>query len=140
MTMLSLLPQFRRTLTLSLKFLFSFTSAHLVNSFAKYAAGSGISEIKCILAGFVMHGYLGLSTFVIKSLTLVRRSLRVFLYGCSNAVNQPLVIASGLSVGKEGPSVHVACAIGNVIARLFPRFSRSEGYSSMSHWSHFRRC
>ncbi|KAG8977408.1 glycerol ethanol, ferric requiring protein [Tulasnella sp. 425] len=89
--------------------LFAYTAAHLVRSFAPYAAGSGISEIKCIISGFVMKGYLGLGTLVIKSLTL------------------PLVIASGLSVGKEGPSVHVACCIGNVVARLFPRFARSQG-------------
>ncbi|KAG9124943.1 glycerol ethanol, ferric requiring protein [Ceratobasidium sp. 392] len=92
-----------------LAMLFSLMAAHLVDSFAKYAAGSGISEIKCILAGFVMKGYLGLSTLIIKSLTL------------------PLVIASGLAVGKEGPSVHVACCIGNVVARMFSRFSRSQG-------------
>ncbi|KAF9786964.1 Cl-channel protein [Thelephora terrestris] len=88
---------------------FAFTAAHLVRSLAKYAAGSGISEIKCILAGFVMKGYLGAWTFVIKSLTL------------------PLVIASGLSVGKEGPSVHVACCIGSLVAGLFTRFSHSQG-------------
>lgn len=40
---------------------------------------------------------------------------------------QPLVIASGLSVGKEGPSVHVACCIGFVVAGLFGRFSHSHG-------------
>ena len=51
--------------------MFSFAAAHLVRSLAKYAAGSGISEIKCILGGFVMKGYLGPWTFVIKSLTLV---------------------------------------------------------------------
>ncbi|KAH8119059.1 chloride channel [Phellopilus nigrolimitatus] len=89
--------------------LFSFISAHLVKSFSKYAAGSGISEIKCILAGFIMKGYLGVWTLAVKSLTL------------------PLVIASGLSVGKEGPSVHVACCIGYVVARLFGNFSRSQG-------------
>ncbi|CDO69146.1 hypothetical protein BN946_scf185042.g48 [Trametes cinnabarina] len=89
--------------------LFSFVAAHLVRSLAKYAAGSGISEIKCIIAGFVMKGFLGFWTFLIKSVTL------------------PLVIASGLSVGKEGPSVHVACCIGNLIASLFKRFSRSQG-------------
>jgi len=88
---------------------FSFTAAHLVRSIAKYAAGSGISEIKCILGGFVMKGYLGFGTFFIKSMTL------------------PLVIASGLSVGKEGPSVHVACCIGNLVASLFKRYSRSQG-------------
>ncbi|KAH9083912.1 voltage-gated chloride channel [Lactarius deliciosus] len=87
---------------------FSFVASHLVRSLAKYAAGSGISEIKCILSGFVMQGFLGFWTFLIKSLTL------------------PLVIASGLSVGKEGPSVHVACAIGNLVASQFGRFSRSQ--------------
>ncbi|KAG8214257.1 chloride channel 5 [Butyriboletus roseoflavus] len=74
---------------------------------ALYAAGSGISEIKCILAGFVMKGFLGFGTFFIKSLTL------------------PLIIASGLSVGKEGPSVHVACCIGYLVAGWSRRFSRS---------------
>lgn len=53
------------------KAMFSFIAAHFVKSFAKYAAGSGISEIKCILAGFVMKGYLGIWTLAIKSLTLV---------------------------------------------------------------------
>ncbi|KAL4073717.1 chloride channel [Scleroderma citrinum] len=88
---------------------FSFVAAHLVRTMAKYAAGSGISEIKCILAGFVMKGFLGFATFCIKSITL------------------PLVIASGLSVGKEGPSVHVACCVGAVVANCFQRFSRSQG-------------
>ncbi|KAF9227018.1 Cl-channel protein [Gyrodon lividus] len=88
--------------------MFAFVAAHLVRTMAKYAAGSGISEIKCILAGFIMQGFLGFATFFIKSLTL------------------PLVIASGLSVGKEGPSVHVACCIGAIVASWFQRFSRSE--------------
>uniref|UniRef100_V5EZW5 Chloride channel protein n=1 Tax=Kalmanozyma brasiliensis (strain GHG001) TaxID=1365824 RepID=V5EZW5_KALBG len=86
----------------------SFLCAHLVKAFAPYAAGSGISEIKCILAGFVINGYLGFWTLAIKSLTL------------------PLAIASGLSVGKEGPAVHVACCIGNVVASFFRSFNRSQ--------------
>ncbi|KAH7889103.1 chloride channel [Phlebopus sp. FC_14] len=89
--------------------IFAFVAAHLVRTMAKYAAGSGIPEIKCILAGFIMQGFLGFATFFIKSLTL------------------PLVIASGLSVGKEGPSVHVACCIGAIVGGWFRRFSRSQG-------------
>jgi chloride channel 3/4/5 len=86
---------------------FAFTSARLVKSFAPYAAGSGISEIKCIIAGFVMKGFLGLGTLIIKSIGL------------------PLAIASGLSVGKEGPSVHYAVCTGNVISRLFDKYRRN---------------
>lgn len=51
--------------------LFAFSAAYIVRSWAPYAAGSGISEIKCILAGFVMKGFLGAVTLGIKSLTLV---------------------------------------------------------------------
>ncbi|KAG0642050.1 chloride channel [Tuber brumale] len=87
--------------------LFAYTSAVLVKSFAPYAAGSGISEIKCILAGFVMKGFLGGWTLLIKSIGL------------------PLAIASGLSVGKEGPSVHYAVCTGNVISRFFEKYRKN---------------
>ncbi|KAK9468609.1 chloride channel [Lipomyces arxii] len=90
-----------------LSVLFATVSAFLVKSFAPYAAGSGISEIKCIVSGFVMKGFLGGWTLFIKSLGL------------------PLAIASGLSVGKEGPSVHYAVCTGNVIARHFQKYRRS---------------
>jgi chloride channel 3/4/5 len=79
----------------------------LVKSFAPYAAGSGISEIKCIIAGFVMKGFLGAWTLIIKSIAL------------------PLAIASGLSVGKEGPSVHFAVCTGNVISRFFGKYKQN---------------
>lgn len=84
--------------------LFASSAAISVATFAPYAAGSGISEIKCIISGFIMKGFLGLKTLCIKCIAL------------------PLSIASGLSVGKEGPSVHYAACIGNVIASQFSRF------------------
>ncbi|KAK5121517.1 hypothetical protein LTR85_005350 [Meristemomyces frigidus] len=87
--------------------LLAFCSARLVKSYAPYAAGSGISEIKCIIAGFVMKGFLGFWTLLIKTLAM------------------PLAIASGLSVGKEGPSVHYAVCTGNVISRLFDKYRRN---------------
>lgn len=86
---------------------FAFISAILVKSYAPYAAGSGISEIKVIIAGFVMKGFLGAWTLLIKSIAL------------------PFAIASGLSVGKEGPSVHYAVCTGNVISRLFNKYKRN---------------
>jgi len=87
--------------------LLAFIAAYLVKEYAPYAAGSGISEIKCIIAGFNMQGFLGFWTFLIKSICL------------------PLTIASGLSVGKEGPSVHYAVCVGHVISRFFDKYERS---------------
>ncbi|CAG8534042.1 1340_t:CDS:2, partial [Racocetra persica] len=37
---------------------------------APYGAGSGISEIKCILAGFIMKGFLGGRTLLLKSVSV----------------------------------------------------------------------
>lgn len=48
------------------------------------AAGSGVAEVKVILSGFVLHGYLGVKTLVVKTLALI------------------LSVSSGLSLGKEG--------------------------------------
>ncbi|KAF2875373.1 voltage-gated protein/chloride channel-like protein [Massariosphaeria phaeospora] len=73
------------------------------------AAGSGVAEVKVILSGFVLHGYLGLRTLVIKTLGLV------------------LSVASGLSLGKEGPYVHIATCIGNIACRLFSKYSKNDG-------------
>lgn len=39
--------------------------------FKYYAAGSGIPEVKTILGGFVMRGFLGLQTLWVKSVGLV---------------------------------------------------------------------
>lgn len=85
----------------------SSTAAILVKFYATTAAGSGISEIKCIVNGFVMDGFLGWWTLLIKSLGL------------------PLVISSGLSVGKEGPSVHYAVCVGNSLAKLVNKYKKS---------------
>ncbi|CAH7688589.1 chloride channel [Phakopsora pachyrhizi] len=74
-----------------------------------FASGSGIPEIKCILSGFVIVGYLGAGTLIVKSVALA------------------LVVSSGLSLGKEGPFVHIGSCMGNLFVRMFPKFNRNEG-------------
>jgi len=61
------------------------------------------------LSGFIIRGYLGKWTLLIKTVTLV------------------LVVSSGLSLGKEGPLVHVACCCGNFFSSLFSKYSKNEG-------------
>lgn len=73
------------------------------------AAGSGVAEVKVILSGFVLHGYLGVRTLVIKTIALI------------------LSVASGLSLGKEGPYVHIATCIGNIACRIFSKYSNNDG-------------
>ncbi|GAA5978499.1 hypothetical protein JCM11641_007964 [Rhodosporidiobolus odoratus] len=73
-----------------------------------YAAGSGIPEVKVILSGFVIRGYLGSWTLAIKSIGLT------------------LSVASGLTLGKEGPFVQIASCLSNIISRFFPKFDRNE--------------
>ncbi|KAI9019798.1 chloride channel [Hyaloraphidium curvatum] len=88
--------------------LFAVVAALLVKVYAPYAAGSGIAEVKTILSGFVIRKFLGGWTLLIKCIGLA------------------LSTASGLSLGKEGPLVHVGCCIGNIIARMFPKYNRNE--------------
>ena len=73
------------------------------------AAGSGVAEVKVILSGFVLHGYLGVRTLVIKTVGLI------------------LSVASGLSLGKEGPYVHIATCVGNVTCRFFSKYNHNDG-------------
>ncbi|CAM0141901.1 unnamed protein product [Umbelopsis sp. WA50703] len=76
---------------------------------AYYCAGSGIPEVKVILGGFVIKGFLGIKTLFVKSVGLV------------------LSTSSGLNCGKEGPFVHIACCVGNIACRLFSKFNKNEG-------------
>ncbi|KAJ5986412.1 Cystathionine beta-synthase core [Penicillium sp. IBT 35674x] len=73
------------------------------------AAGSGVAEVKVINSGFVLHGYLGLKTLVVKTIALV------------------FSVSSGLSLGKEGPYVHIATCVGNIACRLFAKYNQNDG-------------
>jgi chloride channel 3/4/5 len=72
------------------------------------AAGSGVAEVRVILSGFVLHGFLGLKTLIIKSIGLI------------------ISVASGLSLGKEGPYVHIATCIGNICCRIFNKYDHND--------------
>ncbi|KAJ3153315.1 glycerol ethanol, ferric requiring protein [Geranomyces michiganensis] len=87
---------------------FASACAFVVTRLAPYAAGSGSAEVKTILGGFIIKGFLGTKTLIVK------------------AAGLPLMVASGLAVGKEGPMIHVACCVGNVFPRLFPKYWRNE--------------
>ncbi|PVU84601.1 hypothetical protein BB559_007536 [Furculomyces boomerangus] len=75
---------------------------------AYYGAGSGIPEVKTILSGFVIHGFLGLKILLVKSFGLI------------------LAVSSGIMVGKEGPMVHIASCIGNISTRIYSKFGNNE--------------
>ena len=59
----------------------------------RQAAGSGIPEMKSILAGSPQRAY------------LTGRTLLVKVFGLM------LVLGSGLPLGKEGPFVHISCCV-----------------------------
>lgn len=87
---------------------FGALAAVLVRMFAPYASGGGIPEIKTILSGFIIRGFLGKWTLLIKSIGIM------------------LAVAAGLSLGKEGPMVHIAICLGNIFSYLFPKYGRNE--------------
>lgn len=72
------------------------------------AVGSGVAEMRVILNGFVLHGFLGLKTLIIKMVSLV------------------FSVSSGLSLGKEGPFVHMATCVGNITCRLFAKYDQND--------------
>ncbi|KAF8637590.1 hypothetical protein AX17_002659 [Amanita inopinata Kibby_2008] len=87
---------------------FAGSAAVLVKTYAPYAFHTGIPEIKAILGGYVFDAFLTPWILLIKALGLA------------------LAVASGLSLGKEGPLVHVACCMVTVIARCFKQFRDNE--------------
>ena len=64
--------------------------------------------MKTILGGFVIRNFLSLSTLVTKVISLI------------------LSVASGMALGKEGPLVHVACCVGEIIPSFFKKYAKNE--------------
>ncbi|KAJ3319691.1 glycerol ethanol, ferric requiring protein [Boothiomyces sp. JEL0866] len=85
------------------------TLAAVISQFSKYTPKSGLSEIKTILGGFIIEGFLSIRTLFIKSISL-----------------EPLVVASSLSVGKEAPLIHIASCVGNYLLNFSPKYRNNE--------------
>jgi len=66
------------------------------------------TQIKTILSGFIIRGYLGKWTLIVKSIGMM------------------LSVSAGLSLGKEGPFVHIASCCGNILSHLFPKYDKNE--------------
>ncbi|KAJ2354523.1 hypothetical protein GGF43_003214 [Coemansia sp. RSA 2618] len=84
------------------------TSVSPTVKMAYYGAGSGIPEVKSILAGFVIHGFLGVRILFVKTFGLI------------------LCCASGIMAGKEGPMVQIASSLGNISTRIFDKYYKNE--------------
>lgn len=89
--------------------LFAVTASFFVQIYAPFAFHTGIPEIKSLLGGYIIVDFLSGTTLLIKSIGL------------------PLAVASGLSLGKEGPLVHVACCIGNLALQPFAVLRGNQG-------------
>eukprot|EP01112_Ceratiomyxa_fruticulosa_P019843 TRINITY_DN6591_c0_g1_i1.p1 TRINITY_DN6591_c0_g1~~TRINITY_DN6591_c0_g1_i1.p1 ORF type:complete len:753 (+),score=140.20 TRINITY_DN6591_c0_g1_i1:1985-4243(+) len=77
-------------------------SAFIVKKLCYAASGSGVPDLKSIYCGFYKPEPLAPKVFIFKSIALM------FSYG------------SGLSVGKEGPYVHLAAVMANILLMIPP--------------------
>ncbi|KAG6828920.1 hypothetical protein H0H92_006306 [Tricholoma furcatifolium] len=81
---------------------------HVRSIFGQSLLQCFIYVVLAILGGYVFDAFLSPWTLLIKALGLA------------------LAVASGLSLGKEGPLVHVACCMAFGLSRLFRQFSHNE--------------
>ncbi|RWS31260.1 chloride channel protein 2-like protein [Leptotrombidium deliense] len=87
-------------------------AAVIVKLISPQAAGSGVGEMKVILRGVVLKEYLSFKTLCAKTLAL------------------PLVLGSGLPLGKEGPFVHISAMVVNQILKIFGTITSESEYES----------
>ena len=90
----------RYAIWISFTFVFTMIAASIGEFVSKEAEGSGIPELKSILAGVNIYRYLSFQTFIGKIIGLFA------------------AVSAGLSVGREGPFVHLSAAIANKLAKI----------------------
>lgn len=105
------------------------------------AAGSGIPEMKSILAGSDEGNYLNFPTLVAKVRPAVRPSSHSISSTrpsiCAQVVSMILALGAGLPLGKDGPSVHIACALVDRLLHI-PVFSKIRSAATTPMWRHPR--
>lgn len=79
-------------------------TAFFVHHISPQAAGSGIPEMKTILRGVTLKNYLTFKTLVAKVLGLT------------------FILGSGMPLGKEGPYVHIASIVANLLSKMAAPF------------------
>ncbi|KAG5512515.1 hypothetical protein GH5_08481 [Leishmania sp. Ghana 2012 LV757] len=82
------------------------TAAYLCKTYAPYASGGGIAEVKTIVSGHHVKRYLGGWTLITK------------------VVGMCFSTGSGLTVGKEGPFVHIGACVGGIISGVLPSYQQ----------------
>ena len=97
---LSFIPSF--AIWIGFTVFFTMIAASVGEFISRDAEGSGIPEMKSILAGVNIYRYLSFQTVIGKIIGLYSG------------------FAAGLSIGKEGPFVHLAGGITNKLAKLKP--------------------
>ncbi|VEU21047.1 DEKNAAC101969 [Brettanomyces naardenensis] len=99
-----LLKTFINFVVLLITAIFFVIIAFLIASRYSSINKSGIAEMKMIISGLKLEGFLDFSMILNKILSLI------------------FVIASGLWLGYEGPLVHIACSLLNTALNAFSRF------------------
>jgi len=89
------------TSTSVIMIMFASGFVHIV---APQAVGSGIPEMKTILRGVVLKEYLTFRTLLAKIIGLI------------------FTLASGLPLGREGPSVHISSIVATLLSRVITSF------------------
>ncbi|KAI0272312.1 Cl-channel protein, partial [Gloeopeniophorella convolvens] len=87
---------------------FAASAAFLVMYYAPYAFHTGSERHFLILGGYVFDTFFSSWTLLIKALGLA------------------LSVSSGLSLGKEGPLVHVSCCMSFLFMKIFSHYHRNE--------------
>eukprot|EP00466_Bigelowiella_natans_P020781 jgi/Bigna1/41319/e_gw1.51.102.1 len=83
-------------------------SSYICSMYSPLSLGSGVAGTKVVLGGFIIKNFLSAGTLLIKSVGLV------------------LAVASGLSLGLQGPLVHIACCWGSIFVGMFTKYKENE--------------